>query len=66
MRKVKPSRGRVVFLTSDLAYFFLKNFFFLRLFNSQKVRLEVRGGFGPLGLGNGLSYKNSTLIIVTI
>jgi hypothetical protein len=51
VRKVKPSRGRVVFLTSDLAYFFLQIFStisLLRLFNSQNVRLEVRvrGGFG--------------------
>ena len=53
MRKVKPSRSRFVFSTSDLAYFFLKifsTFNFLRLFNSQKVslgvRVRVREGFG--------------------
>jgi hypothetical protein len=48
--ETQPGSG-CVFLTPDLAYFFLKffsTFNFLRLFNSQKVRLgvRVRGGFG--------------------
>ena len=54
MQKVKRRSGCVL---SGLSFFFLK------FFNSQKVRVRVREMFGVV---ISLSYKNSTLTFVTI